>query len=237
MSAKLCFFYMNGCGWCDKFTPVWNKLKKNNICKLYDCESSNQNNSIEAKQIEQQLNTQISSYPSIFLEINGNYKEYQGDRSYEDVVKFIKENSQKSETTSNNLTSTIELFLFHMNGCGWCDRFMPVWDKLKQKKEEYKYYSCEREDLEKSKEAQIIQEKLGDIQSFPSIFIKVGDEYFKYNGPRSVNDILKFINEKVKKVKFIQSGGVIDYRLKYKKYKEMYSDILTKFNELKNKNN
>ncbi len=237
MSAKLCFFYMNGCGWCDRFMPTLNKIKENKICKIYECESSNQNNSIEAKQIEQQLNTDISSYPSIFLDVNGKYKEYQGDRSYEDVVKFIKENSQKSETISNNITNTIELFLFHMDGCGWCERFMPVWDKLKEKKTEYKYYDCERSELDNSNEAKIIQEKLGYIQSYPSIFIKVGDEYFKYNGPRSVYDIVKFINEKVKKVKFIQSGGVIDYRLKYKKYKEMYSDLLEKYNELKNKHN
>ncbi len=235
MSAKLCFFYMNGCGWCDRFMPTWNKLKEKNICKLYECESSNQNNSIEAKQIEQQLNTEISSYPSIFLEVGGKYKEYEGDRSYEDVVKFIQDNSQKSQTNLNNLTNTIELFLFHMDGCGWCERFMPVWYKLKEKKSEYKYYDCERAELDNSNEAKVIQEKLGYIKSYPSIFIKIEDDYFKYNGPRSVNDIVKFINEKVKKNKLIQSGGVIDYRLKYKKYKEMYSNILTKYNELKNK--
>lgn len=227
---------MNGCGWCDRFMPTWNKLKENKVCKLYECESSNQNNSIEAKQIIEQLNTEISSYPSIFLEVDGKYKEYQGDRTYENVLNFIKENSQKRISQLNNLKNTIELFLFHMNGCGWCDRFMPIWDKLQEKMTDYKYYSCERSDLNDSKEAQIIQEKLGYIKSFPSIFIKVGDEYFKYNGSRSVNDIVKFINEKIKKVKLVQNGGVIDYRFKYKKYKEMYSELLTKYNQLKNKN-
>jgi thiol-disulfide isomerase/thioredoxin len=226
---------MNGCGWCDKFKPTWDKLKENKICKFYECESSNQNNSIEAKQIEEQLNTEISSYPSIYLEVNGKYKEYQGDRSYDDVLNFVKQYNQKSDSVSNNLSGSVELFLFHMNGCGWCDRFMPIWEKLQEKKKDFKYYSCEREDIDNSNEAKIIQEKVGYIKSFPSIFIKVGDEYFKYDGPRSVNDIVKFINEKIKKEKFIQSGGVIDYRLKYKKYKEMYSNILTKYNELKNK--
>jgi thiol-disulfide isomerase/thioredoxin len=226
---------MAGCGWCDRFMPTWNKLKENKVCKLYDCESSNQNNSIEAKQIEQQLNTEISSYPSIFLEVNGKYKDYKGDRSYEDIVKFIKENTQKSESNSNNIKETIELFLFHMNGCHWCVKFMPVWEKLQEKKTDYKYYSCERDDLNDSKKAQIIQEKLGYITSYPSIFIKVGDEYFKYNGSRSVNDIVKFINEKVKRIQFTQNGGVIDYRIKYKKYKEMYSELLTKYRKVLNK--
>jgi thiol-disulfide isomerase/thioredoxin len=225
---------MNGCGWCDRFMPVWNKLKDNKVCKLYECESSNQNNSIEAKQIEEQLNTQISSYPSIFLEVNGKYKAYQGNRSYEDVVKFIKEHSQKAQSNLNIISDAIELFLFHMNGCGWCDKFMPVWNKLQEKKKDYKYYSCEREDLDNSNEAKIIQEKLGYIKSYPSIFIKIGDDYFKYNGQRSVNDIVKFINEKVKKNKLIQSGGVIDYRIKYKKYKEMYSELLTKYRKVLN---
>ncbi len=236
MSVKLCFFYMDGCGHCDRFMPTWNKLKENNVCTLYECESDNQNNSREAKEIEAQLNTQISSYPSIYLEVNGKYKEYQGDRSYEDVVNFIKEYSQKSESNLNNLTSSIQLFLFHMNGCGWCDKFMPVWEKLQERKKDYKYYDCERSNLKDSAEAKIIQNKLKiNIESFPSIFIKIGDEYFKYNGPRSVTTIVNFINEKVRKEQFIQSGGVIDYRLKYKKYKEMYSDILQKYNKLKNK--
>ncbi len=236
MSVKLCFFYMDGCGHCDRFMPTWNKLKENNVCTLYECESDNQNNSREAKEIESQLNTQISSYPSIYLEVNGKYKEYQGDRSYEDVVNFIKEYSQKSESNLNNLTSSIQLFLFHMNGCGWCDKFMPVWEKLQERKKDYKYYDCERSNLKDSAEAKVIQNKLKiNIESFPSIFIKIGDEYFKYNGPRSVTTIVNFINEKVRKEQFIQSGGVIDYRLKYKKYKEMYSDILQKYNKLKNK--
>ena len=217
--------------------PIWNKLKENKICKLYECESDNQNNSIEAREIEKQLNTQISSYPSIFLEVNGKYKEYNGNRTYDDVVNFITEAGQKSESNLNNLTSSVQLFLFHMNGCGWCDKFMPVWEKLQTKKTEYKYYDCERSDLDKSKEANIIEEKLGKlgkIESFPSIFIKVGDNYFKYDGPRSVTNIVNFINEKIKKQQFIQSGGVIDYRLKYKKYKEMYSDILTKYRKVIN---
>jgi thiol-disulfide isomerase/thioredoxin len=239
MSAKLCFFYMNGCGWCDRFMPTLNKLKENKICEIYECESSKQQKSDEAKQIQKQLNTEISSYPSIFLEVNGKYKEYQGDRSYENVVDFIKENSQKSESRSKsetiNLTGSVELFLFHMNGCHWCVEFMPIWKELQKEKTDYKYYSCERAELDNSKEAQIIQEKLGYITSFPSIFIKVGDEYFKYNGKRLVDNIVKFINEIIKKEQFIQNGGVIDYRLKYKKYKEMYSEILTKYNELKNK--
>jgi len=243
MVVKLYLFYMNGCGWCDRFKPTWEELKQKTDYEFYECESDNLSTSEEAKEIQSKLNTQIKSYPSIFIKINDNYYNYDGERTVNDIKKFIQYKNQDKNQNKNIVKSfkdsvvdivadTVKLFLFHMDGCGWCDEFKPTWEKL-QKKTKFDFYECERDNITNSKEAEEIQSTLDlKITSYPSIFIKIGNEYFKYDGSRSIENILKFIAEKLKKKHLIQNGGKIDYRDKYKKYKKMYAELLTKYNKL-----
>ena len=82
---KLMYFYMNGCGWCDKFTPTWNKLiKKNNRDKKVTMVKINgPNNLIMTKKYK------VKKFPTIiFLKDNKPYT-YDGDRSLDDLLDFI----------------------------------------------------------------------------------------------------------------------------------------------------
>ena len=51
------------------------------------------------------------------------------------------------------------------------------------------------------------------------------------NSRSNIDEIMKFINKFVKK----QSGGGDKYREKYKKYKQMYARLVTRYNNLVNK--
>lgn len=55
----------------------------------------------------------------------------------------------------------------------------------------------------------------------------------------SLADIKKFVEDCISGnvQKSEQSGGGIDYRMKYKKYKQMYSELVHKYNTLKHKTN
>lgn len=97
------FYYMNDCGWCDKFKPTWEKMKNNNnitnIIALKEKERSEMSNN------DQMINgEQIDGYPTIKIVINtsGTKKEYKygtksedseckGDRSCDDILLCIKE--------------------------------------------------------------------------------------------------------------------------------------------------
>jgi len=88
-SKSLVFFYMNGCGHCDKFMPTWEEVKSeySGAITLTDKESASATSDIEK--------FKIKGFPAILLvdSNNNKIKEYNGDRSKSDVMKFLKDNA------------------------------------------------------------------------------------------------------------------------------------------------
>lgn len=82
---KIVFFYLPGCGHCDKIKPVWNKLKSqyssNSLISLSDVDSS------ISKEADKY---QIKAFPTIvYMDKQKIVDVYSGDRSYEDIRLFI----------------------------------------------------------------------------------------------------------------------------------------------------
>ena len=240
MKDQFILFYMIGCGYCDLFEPTWNNLK-NNYSNVYDfvkCESNDLNKSTEASEIQRQLNMDITGFPSIFCNVDNKYYKYEGNRKEEDLINFIKSkktntNENISENRNEIKNNDIKFFYFYMENCPWCKKFSDVWEQIKLK---YNCYECERSDIKKSPEAKEIQNTLDlRIKTYPSIFIKVNNLYYKYNGERTLEKILEYIAKIIHKNKSQNggNGGNFDYRNKYKKYKEMYFELLEKYNKIK----
>ena len=107
-----------------------------------------------------------------------------------------------------------------------------------------------------------IQTEYGkSINSFPTILIKLNNKYYKYQEERTFNSIINFILHKLDEndilYKYLHekfgeiitknnlfndnngkmNGGMknnkVNYRTKYKKYKQMYADLAIKYNDLK----
>ncbi len=76
-------FYTEWCGWSQRFLPIWEQLENSNLwCKLVkiNCEKN------------KELCANVPGYPYIVLEKNGQKIEYNGDRTYDDLIKFISKN-------------------------------------------------------------------------------------------------------------------------------------------------
>ncbi len=126
----------------------------------------------------------------------------------------------------------LEVIYCYMNGCGWCDKFEPIWQELKTHETmkgcsgKVQYSAKERQQLNDPKYSELDNH----VKGFPTILVKINNTIHKYEGNRTVEDILKFIANKLQ----MQTGGMsVDYRTKYKKYKKMYAEIVTKYNALK----
>ena len=78
------YFYMDGCGWCDKFNPTWLKLVKEFKTKLTMKKVNGPNSPELLKQFD------ISTFPSIVLVTGNDSDKYEGDRSIKDLKKFLK---------------------------------------------------------------------------------------------------------------------------------------------------
>jgi len=151
----------------------------------------------------------------------------------------------------------IKLIYFFMEGCGWCERFLPQWNLIKEKVdkkdlEHIKLYEFERNEIQSNERALKIQKHV-EVNGFPTIIVKINNDYHKYEGNRTICDILKFIKQKLIENKLLkeellnyfdekikqyeldypnQNGGYADYKKKYHKYKDMYNSLLKKYNKL-----
>lgn len=81
--VKVTFFYMNGCGWCDKFKPEWDKFKKT-------AGSSVETAEVEAEQMTPEQQAKVRGFPTIIISVGSNQVEYDGDRTAKDLLVRVK---------------------------------------------------------------------------------------------------------------------------------------------------
>jgi len=80
----LYYFYMDGCGWCDKFNPTWIKLVKEFKNKL----NMKKVNGPASPELLRKFD--IQTFPSIILVTGKDSDKYEGDRSMTDLKKFLR---------------------------------------------------------------------------------------------------------------------------------------------------
>ena len=79
------FYFLPGCGWCDKFKPEWAKFKplaeKEGI-KTVEVNANEQKELVEKKG--------ITGFPTIKVEKNGKEVDFTGDRTADALLAFAK---------------------------------------------------------------------------------------------------------------------------------------------------
>jgi thiol-disulfide isomerase/thioredoxin len=84
--AKLYFFYADWCGYCKKFKPEWAKLKAepNLGVQLEEVDCSN-----EAPALAKEYD--VKGFPTLILLNGSNKVTYEGERSANAIISFIKD--------------------------------------------------------------------------------------------------------------------------------------------------
>ena len=80
---KLIYFYMDGCGWCDKFKPLWSKLKKEVKDIKFMKINGPQNPTMKDKY-------GVKTYPALVKIENKNHELFEGERTFENLKDFLK---------------------------------------------------------------------------------------------------------------------------------------------------
>jgi thioredoxin-like negative regulator of GroEL len=82
----LTYYYLPSCGWCTEFTPEWEKFVK----MAPDTIVTNKVDGSNSPDIEKY---KIKGFPHIQLVKDGKVTVFEGDRTIENLMKFVKDNA------------------------------------------------------------------------------------------------------------------------------------------------
>ena len=104
------------------------------------------------------------------------------------AVVYLYKNKIENELTERyqNQQNSKKLLLFYAPWCGASKAFLPTWERLTSELKTETY----NVDLEENKE---ISNKF-NIEYLPTVFLLNGSNKIKYDGNRSYEDIISFVN-------------------------------------------
>lgn len=82
----------------------------------------------------------------------------------------------------------IELILVKTTWCGYCKRFLPVWNTLKEQYENKFNFTMYDGDTDKSKIKHL------KVDGYPTILIKKNNTIRNYNGPREMEHMIDLLD-------------------------------------------
>ena len=92
-------FFAHGCYWCDKLRPEWDNFANNSPIDYSEVSSDEMVNYTPSPKEDR-----VKGYPTIRLYNKGTLvKEYDGDRSQQDILKFVKKYVKENKAKKNNL--------------------------------------------------------------------------------------------------------------------------------------
>jgi thioredoxin-like negative regulator of GroEL len=189
-NIKLKLFYVDWCGHCTKFKPIFDGKLKQMIQSLnipvkleaIDCD----------KNPDEANKNNISSYPTLILEVNDKLIKYEGEREAEKIIEFIKINIENNNTNTND---SAKLKLYYTDWCGHCTKFKPIFDgKLKQMIKSLNIpVKLEAIDCDKNPD----EANKNNISGYPTLILEVNDKLIKYEGDREAEKIIEFIKKNI----------------------------------------
>lgn len=83
--TKVVYYFLPGCGWCQKFMPEWEKFEK--LAKDAGIDTEKVNAQENAEEVSKKG---ITAFPTIHVVKAGKPVEYEGERTADELMKFAK---------------------------------------------------------------------------------------------------------------------------------------------------
>jgi thiol-disulfide isomerase/thioredoxin len=116
-------------------------------------------------------------------------------------MKFISINGGQGQVFDNFVADSPAFVKFYSNGCGHCTDMAPAWAGLKNELNKLGNLNANIIEVEASALSDIKSPCARNIEGYPTIIqvLKNGKKGKEYNGNRSKEDMIKFINKTFKK--------------------------------------
>jgi len=177
-NIDIMLFKADWCGYCNNFKPLWNQLQ-NEFNKKFNFITYD-----HATDQEIIKEMKINEYPTIMFKDGKEVQSYNGPREY-DALQSILTNLVKIDTKemTGGGSEKKEVLLFKAEWCGHCNNFKPTWKQLKNEfNKKFNFITYDH-----GNDQEMIKKM--NIQGFPTIMFKTGDEYNSYNGSREYDEL------------------------------------------------
>jgi len=149
-------------------------------------------------------------------------------------MKVFNLNNENKEEVNNLVANSVTLVRYYSENCGHCISMTNDWNALedtlkKRNNDNMLVVSIEGDNIK-------YFDHFNKIQGYPTILQLIhGKNHKEYNGNRSFNDMLKFVNENFTQNSGIQKGGKKKINKKSRKVKKNNKRKSKKFTKKHNK--
>lgn len=180
-------YYANWCPHCVNFKSDWKKFKKavdgKIVCRQYE----------ESEHKELMAKKNINGFPTLRIIVDGNMEEYEGQRNFETLYNYVMNKMNNLDNSfdneSDNIQLPVKITLYYAEWCGYCKRFQPTWEKLKEA------FNGKVNCAEYESENKRVMER-ENIKSFPTIKITYNGQTEIYKGDREFNVLFSYVMKK-----------------------------------------
>jgi len=233
--TSIYFFWASWCPHCVSFKPIFeefeSKVSNNQNVKInkIQCDENTQ----EVLDYVQKYN--IEGFPTVIIvNDDGSFKHYEGQRNLKGLMNILP--SDNKEGFTNN-TDSVSVYNFNTSWCGYSRKFQPVWeqfcDTVKNNNIETYDIKCDDE----TNDANQALCKKYNIRAYPTVIIVRNTDFKTYDGPRTVDDLVKSVNSKEVKVNANQEQGktiVYNFNTEWCGFSKMFQPVWNTFsNSLK----
>ncbi len=232
------FFWASWCPHCVSFKPIFeefeSKVSNNQNVKInkVQCDENTQ----EVLDYVQKFN--IEGFPTVIIvNDDGSFKHYEGQRNLKGLMNILPSDNKEGFNNNTNDTDSVTVYNFNTSWCGYSRKFQPVWeqfcDTVKNNNIETFDIKCDDETNDANQELC----KKYNIRAYPTVIIVRNTDFTTYDGPRTVDDLVKSVNTKKVKVNTNQEQGktiVYNFNTEWCGFSKMFQPVWNTFsNSLK----
>jgi hypothetical protein len=98
-----------------------------------------------------------------------------------------------STSTPERMTNKLKIINYNTEWCGYSKRFQPIWNEFTAKMKSLKP-DVDVIDMKCDKEENESKCRVPEVEGFPTVVLYDNDKPYVFNGERSVNKLVDFVN-------------------------------------------
>ena len=108
-------------------------------------------------------------------------------------VYYVFFSSTATNSNQENMNNKLKIINYNTNWCGYSKRFQPIWNEFTNKMKSLKP-DVDVIDMKCDNESNESKCRVPEVEGYPTVVLYDGDKPNVFNGERSVDNLINFVN-------------------------------------------